>query len=179
MSGSRARTMGRCFLFLFRTVKRSSRRITDWRGVFQNATCNEIINEGITPLLKNGNYDGALSAGVAGILAATKGEYKGNGQTDRDRRGQITSLLPCVGSAIGLFLLVGLFLLILRNVGGTFYQNHARSIGFAENTYLFILNMAINMIFSAGSSGSSGGRDSGGFSGGGGTGGGGGAGGSW
>ena len=35
---------------------------------------------------KAGDYGGGLSAGVAAILAATKGEYKGNGQTVADRK---------------------------------------------------------------------------------------------
>jgi uncharacterized protein len=147
-------------------------------GALPDATCKQIVDQEITPQFKTGDYDTGVQRGVLAILAATKGEYKGTGQTDDERMaGKVVGFLPCIGSAVGVFLLFGLFLLILHNMGGTFYRNHARSIGFFENTYLFIFSMALNIVSSGGSSGSSSG---GGFSGGGGGSfGGGGAGGSW
>ena len=56
-------------------------------GVLPDALCKRIIDEQITPRFKAGNFDGGLTAGVQAILAATKGEYKGNGTTVRERRG--------------------------------------------------------------------------------------------
>ncbi len=156
-------------------------------GALPDATCKQIIDQAIAPAFKVGNYDGGLSAAVAGILAATNGEYKGTGQTAAEKiAGGVIGHLSCIGFAVGAFLLFGMLLLILHTTGGTFYQNHARSLGFFENGYLLFFNLLINILFSGGSSRSSwgggssgGGSGGGGFSGGGGTGGGGGAGGSW
>ena len=146
-------------------------------GALPDATCKEIVDQTMLPALKLGKYDAALTGGVADILSATKGEYKGTGRTTNDLSSDV-GLLTCIGSAVGVFALFGILLLILHNFGGTFYQNHNRSLGFFENAYMFVLSMALNVIFSGGS-GSSGGGSSGGFSGGGGSFGGGGAGGKW
>ena len=46
-------------------------------GALPDSVAQSIITNEITPLLKAGDYDGAVTAGVAGIEAATKGEYQG------------------------------------------------------------------------------------------------------
>jgi uncharacterized protein len=156
-------------------------------GALPDATCKMIIDQEITPRFKTGDFDTGFMSGVQAIMAATKGEYKGTGATDDDASpaardtSSDAGLLACIGSAIGAFVLFGLLLLVLHNFGGTFYQNHNRSLGFFENAYMFILGMTVNMIFSggSGSSGGGGGSSGGGFSSGGGSFGGGGAGGSW
>src|SRR6202041_2810368 len=56
-------------------------------GVLPDALCKRIIDEQITPRFKAGDFDGGLTAGVQAILAATKGEYQGNGQTVAESRG--------------------------------------------------------------------------------------------
>jgi uncharacterized protein len=56
-------------------------------GVLPDALCKRIIDEQITPRFKAGDFDGGLTAGVQAILAATKGEYQGNGQTVADNNG--------------------------------------------------------------------------------------------
>jgi uncharacterized protein len=151
-------------------------------GALPDATCKEIIDQDIAPHFKTNDYAGGLQAGINAILAATKGEYKGNGSTHYDQQPDIPEIVTIVGTALGIFLLFGLFLLMIHNFGGTFYYNHVRSLTFMENVYMFIFNMGINMLFSGsggGRGGGGGGGGGGGFSGGGGTGGGGGAGGSW
>ena len=50
-------------------------------GVLPDARCKQIIENVITPRFKQGDYDGGLSAGVAAMIAAAKGEYVGTGQT--------------------------------------------------------------------------------------------------
>ncbi len=55
-------------------------------GVLPDALGKRIIDEQITPRFKAGDFDGGLTAGVQSILAATKGEYKGNGSTVADSR---------------------------------------------------------------------------------------------
>ncbi|MGA2245076.1 MAG: TPM domain-containing protein [Verrucomicrobiota bacterium] len=128
-------------------------------GVLPDALCKRIIDEQITPRFKAGDYDGGLTAGVAAILAAVKGEYHGTGTTVAERHHQ-DSVVPVV-----IFVVVMILIIIARarsyRYGGIQYWGGGWSGG--------------------GSSGgwSSGGGGGGGFSGGGGSSGGGGAGGSW
>ena len=134
-------------------------------GVLPDALCKRIIEEQITPRFKAGNFEGGLTAGIQAILAATKGEYKGNGTTARESRGssqqsQNEQLLPViiVFGVFGLFAVLSLF----RRGSRVFYSGSGWSGGG----------------FSSGGGGFGGGGG-GGFSGGGGSFGGGGAGGSW
>ena len=57
-------------------------------GALPDITCKQIIDQQITPAFKQGDYAGGLSAGIAAMIAATKGEYKGSGQTDQERNQQ-------------------------------------------------------------------------------------------
>jgi uncharacterized protein len=50
-------------------------------GALPDATAKNIIDTQIAPAFKQAQYDDGLRAGVNAILAATKGEYKGTGQT--------------------------------------------------------------------------------------------------
>jgi uncharacterized protein len=59
-------------------------------GVLPDARCKQIIEEVITPLLREGRREDAMLRGTEAIIAATKGEYTGSGRTnldDRDRPG--------------------------------------------------------------------------------------------
>src|SRR2546421_372155 len=53
-------------------------------GALPDALCSQIIENEIKPQFKKGNYDAGLRAGVAAILSAAKGEYKGTGRTVAD-----------------------------------------------------------------------------------------------
>ena len=128
-------------------------------GVLPDALCKRIIAEQITPRFKAGDFSGGLTAGVQGIIAAVKGEYRGNGNTVVTSQGrQNNASLPTL-----VIILVVVVILIRLSSG------RRRSGGW--------------MIGGGGGgwSGGSGGGFSGGgsFSGGGGSFGGGGAGGSW
>ena len=124
-------------------------------GVLPDALCKRIIDEQIAPRFKTGDYDGGLSAGVQSILAATKGEYKGNGQTV----GGHSQNHP--GSSI-ISVLIILFVII------SIFSRRGSGLG------PWILLSAMGSSNNWGNS-----RGGGGFSGGGGSFGGGGAGGSW
>jgi uncharacterized protein len=50
-------------------------------GPLPDSLAKRIIAEQIAPRFRQGDYDGGVLAGVQGILAATRGEYKGTGQT--------------------------------------------------------------------------------------------------
>ena len=135
-------------------------------AVLPDALCKRIIDEQITPRFKAGDFDGGLRAGVQSIIAATKGEYKGNGTTVAE--GRHTVYVNHGGGAVQIlfFLIVAAFIILsitngLRRGGGMMYWGGGFSGGGG---------------FSSGG-GFSGGR--GGFSGGRVSFGGGGAGGSW
>lgn len=61
------------------------------QGVLPDITSGRIIREVMRPYLKVGNYDQGVAAGVGGIISATKGEFKGTGQTSKKSPAQKTS----------------------------------------------------------------------------------------
>jgi uncharacterized protein len=133
-------------------------------GVLPDALGKRIIDEQITPRFKAGDFDGGLSAGVSAILAATKGEYKGNGTTVAQGRAGNSG----GGSAVmSIFLIIVVLFIVLpllsraSRSGGIMYRGGGWSGGSSSGRW------------------NSGGGFGGGFGGGGGSCGGGGAGGSW
>lgn len=55
-------------------------------GALPDARCKQIIEEVITPLLREGRREDAILRGTEAIIAATKGEYTGTGRTNLDDR---------------------------------------------------------------------------------------------
>ena len=86
-------------------------------GVLPDALCKRIIAEQIAPRFKAGDFDSGLAAGVQAILAATKGEYKGNGTTVAEHLQRFNEIAPVVFIVIIIALM---FLVFLRggNLGG-------------------------------------------------------------
>lgn len=130
-------------------------------GALPDATCFQIIQNDLRPRFRAGDYAGGLEAAVNDMIAATRGEYKGTGQTAGDSAGQTQSNL----FLIPFFLVLVFFPAWLNHRRSRLYSSSGRS----------------SIWFSGGGgwSGGGGGFGSGGFSGGGGSFGGGGAGGSW
>jgi len=58
------------------------------QGVLPDITAGRIIREIMRPHLKTGNFDQGISAGVDGIIAATKGEFKANPAEKKGRSRQ-------------------------------------------------------------------------------------------
>src|SRR5215471_16480906 len=54
-------------------------------GALPDALAKRIIENEIKPRFRAGDFDGGLTAGIAAMLAATKGEYKGTGRTAGDQ----------------------------------------------------------------------------------------------
>jgi len=133
-------------------------------GVLPDALCKRIIDEQITPHFKAGDYDGGLTAGVQSVIAAAKGEYKGNGGTVGDQQDNPAKIIPTVILVIAIALIL---LIRTRSFlpGGILYASSGWSGGGGWG--------------GRGGSSSGGFGGGGGFSGGGGSFGGGGAGGSW
>jgi uncharacterized protein len=147
-------------------------------GALPDATAKRIIDTEITPRFKQGDYVGGLSAGIDAIMAATKGEYQGNGRTDADNSNSWDGVI-----FLGIFILIfglGFVARIRQGYQSAVYSNGGHSSGIG---WLWL----ISSLFSGGGggggwSGGGGGGSfggGGGFSGGGGSSGGGGAGGSW
>ncbi len=142
-------------------------------GALPDIICKRIISDEVAPHFRAGDYDGGLTAAVDSMIAATKGEYKGNGRTVADNRRVQTS------SAGGLpfFLMLALFFILISLFGRAarrrgLYSTRGRGSG------------GIWWFGGGGGGGNGGGRfggggDGGGFSGGGGDSGGGGASGDW
>lgn len=140
-------------------------------GVLPDALCKRIISDEIAPQFKAENFDAGLTAGVNAILAAAKGEYKGNGQTKAQPQSLILTGSPSHHSGsdipppLFLFILIIIIIIILSLRFGSRRRGWYYSSGGSSSW--------------GGGGWSSGGGGGGGFSSGGGSFGGGGAGGSW
>jgi uncharacterized protein len=131
-------------------------------GALPDITAFDITEYHIKPQFRNNNYEGGLATGIDLICKAIRGEYKGSGQTDRERHRGASSPFGFL-----LFLLV-LIIFLIASRGW-------RRRGYRYSSFggPFIGG------WSSGGGGWSAGGGGGGFSGGGGSFGGGGAGSSW
>lgn len=142
-------------------------------GALPDALCKRIVSDEIAPRFKQGDYDGGLSAGVAAMIAATKGEYKGRGTTvyqSRHQGGQNGGN----SSLLGIVFLVIVFVFLMRIIFGSSARR-----GWIMGSGGFGGWGGGWSSGGGGWSGGGGGGSGGGFSGGGGSFGGGGAGGDW
>jgi uncharacterized protein len=57
-------------------------------GALPDARCKQILDDVITPLLRNGQREEAILGGVEAMISATKGEYTGTGQTNLVERNE-------------------------------------------------------------------------------------------
>jgi uncharacterized protein len=139
-------------------------------GALPDALAKRIIENEIKPRFRNGDFDGGLSAGVAAILAATQGEYKGTGQTAGDQGGGLPA-----GIIVLVFVTIMIALLLMAA--------RRRNNGPGSGGWIIGSGGFSGGLWRGGgggwSGGSGGGGGGGGFSAGGGGFGGGGAGGSW
>jgi uncharacterized protein len=128
-------------------------------GALPDATCHQIIENEIKPHFRAGNYDDGLRAAITAIMQATRGEYKGTGQTVGDSNEQGSSHL---------FFLIFFVVFLMFSFWSS--RRRARLYGSSGSSFVWF-----------GGGGGFGGGDvgGGGFSGGSGSFGGGGAGGSW
>lgn len=138
-------------------------------GALTDATSSSIIRNVITPEFKKGNYYEGIDKGVDAIIAAVKGEYT----ADKDSNG--TDATCCFGVPIFVFIIFGfifffIFISFIKSIFGRGIHSRKGGDWGSGGSWGG---------FGGGSSSSSWGGSSGGFSGGGGSFGGGGASGSW
>jgi uncharacterized protein len=172
--GQKAKNNG-AILFVF--VQDHKMRIETGYGLegpMPDALNKRILDDEITPRFKTGDYDGGLSAGVAAMMSAAKGEYKGTGRTVEDEKHSLVSKGGWSNFALVVFLFFFIFV-VLRAVG----ENRRGGGGWMIGGGGFG-GWSGGGGYSGGGGGFSGGGGGGGFaSGGGGSFGGGGASGSW
>jgi len=142
-------------------------------GALPDGICHLIIENELKPRFRQGDYAGGLQAGVAAMIAATRGEYHGTGRTVADKRNGTTGW----GAIVAFVLLLAGFGYLNRFARrSAVYQTDGRRRGFSTGPTFWLGGGGFGG-FGGGGGGFGGGG--GGFSGGGGSFGGGGAGGSW
>ncbi|MDQ3198167.1 MAG: TPM domain-containing protein [Verrucomicrobiota bacterium] len=140
-------------------------------GALPDKTCYDITHNLVAPLFKQNDFTGGLRAGVAAMMQAVRGEYKGTGKTTKEET------KTAEGLPLGLILFfIVVALIIFSNRPSKRRRKGRRGYGYNSGGGPFFGG------FGGGGGGWSGGSSSGGgggFSGGGGSFGGGGAGSSW
>ncbi len=90
-------------------------------GALPDITAHRIITEEIAPVFRTGDFAGGIKRGINAIIAATRGEYRGNGRLANAQRTEAIS--SSQGLALIFFgaILLIFFLMLLRNRGGYMY----------------------------------------------------------
>jgi len=81
-------------------------------GAIPDVIARRIIDGDIVPRFRQGDFAGGVRAGAQALMAAGKGEYKGTGRTNADRRrgaNQVASCLPWI-IIFGIFFVIPWFL---------------------------------------------------------------------
>lgn len=147
------------------------------QGVLPDVTAGRIIRERMRPHLKGGDFDGGITAGVDGIMAATKGEFApsprdGAGQAKRAPVSPLTLFLATAVAAA----ILGSFSRLLGGVAGAAGLPLAASLAFPGMGMLMLLLLALagfvgglllSLLFSGGFGGGGGYYGGGGWGGGG------------
>jgi uncharacterized protein len=84
-------------------------------GALPDATCKQITEYEIKPRFKAGDYAGGLTVGVNAILAATRGEFKGNGTLVHGQSNQSGGAMFFVAVFLIVLVLIILPMLNARN----------------------------------------------------------------
>jgi uncharacterized protein len=84
---------------------------TGLQGAVTDALSKNIQTQVINPHFKQGDYAGGIQAGVDALIAASKGEYKGNGSTNDDSSGHGIPIWVII-------LVIVIFIIIRMNSGG-------------------------------------------------------------
>ena len=145
-------------------------------GPIPDLTCSEIVDNDILPAFRKGDYYGGLDKATTTLMALARGEYTA------DQYGKKINKNVAKSAPIGIFIIIFIIFMILRNSGRSNHNNISRS-GLPFWLLLGMMNSGRNSHngswggFSGGGGFGGGGGGFGGFGGGGF--GGGGAGGSW
>lgn len=94
-------------------------------GALPDALCKRIIEDEIVPAFRRGDFTGGVAAGVHAMIAATKGEYTGTGQTDREQ-GRSNGGRGGFGVFVGLFIVLVLLQQFARSRRNVLYHPRGR-----------------------------------------------------
>lgn len=72
-------------------------------GALPDAVCDQITRRIIVPSFREGNYYAGIDAGVEGIMAATRGEFKGDGKQGTSRKRSLPLFLVILIMIIAFF----------------------------------------------------------------------------
>ncbi|MBV8213043.1 MAG: TPM domain-containing protein [Verrucomicrobia bacterium] len=104
------------------SIKESRIRIHTGRGLegaLPDALCIRIIYDNFTPEFRKKNYEESFKQGLAAIMAASKGEYKGNGLTVHQQKAQSSG--AGTATLIVLFFLIIFICVVLFAISTIFY----------------------------------------------------------
>jgi uncharacterized protein len=149
-------------------------------GSLPDALCNQIRAQEFAPQFRTGNYAEGFRQGLAAMMAATKGEYQGNGQTAHQQKGRSSGLSPIAMFFLIIFICMILFAITIISS----FRKGAHTVTRCSRSNRGPEPGGGGFFFGGGGGGggggsSGGGGDDGGFSGGGGDSGGGGSSGDW
>lgn len=85
-------------------------------GAMPDALARRVLDEQVLPRFRSGDYGGGIAAGVEGAIAATKGEYKGTGATQGQKKGR--NEIPIPFPLVLLLLLLFFFVILPAARGG-------------------------------------------------------------
>lgn len=95
-------------------------------GALPDATCKRILDTELTPRFRAGNFAGGLAAGVHAMMAATRGEYRGTGRTNRDAA--VSGKAAAGIAQFVVVIVIALLALATRRKRGVVYGHSGRSV---------------------------------------------------
>lgn len=114
------------------------------QGVLPDITAARIIRETMRPYLKSGNFDQGIAVGVDAIIAATKGEFKGDAQPlEKHPSKQSPSIIKIFMSVAVAAAVLGLFSRYLGGAAGAVGLPLAASMVFPGLGLLTLLLLAV------------------------------------
>ena len=89
-------------------------------GALPDALCIRIIREEFAPQFRQKNYDEMMKQGLAAIMAAAKGEYKGSGKTVAEQKAQTRDADTWIPVVFFIILFLFIMFRVIRRRGGSF-----------------------------------------------------------
>lgn len=113
------------------------------QGVLTDLTAGRIIRERMRPLLKGGDFDGGIGAGVEGIMAACRGEFTASRDgAGPGRRAPVSPLTLFLATAVAAILL-GSFSRLLGGAAGAAGLPLAAALAMPGTGMLMLLVLAL------------------------------------
>src|SRR5260221_1115011 len=89
-------------------------------GALPDALCIRIIRDEFAPQFRQKHYDEMMKQGLAAIMAAAKGEYKGSGKTVAEQKAQTRDADTWIPVVFFIILFLFIMFRVMRRRGGSF-----------------------------------------------------------